>query len=56
VDKPDEIELPDGTTIPILYEERAVLAIDKPAGWLLAPKSWDEPEPVSGADVVHPGR
>ncbi len=27
--------------IPILYEDRSVLAIDKPAGWLLAPDSWD---------------
>ncbi len=40
--KPDEIDLPDGTRIPILYENRAVLAIDKPAGWLLAPSSWDK--------------
>lgn len=38
--KPDRIELPEGTVIPILYEDRAVLAIDKPAGWLLAPDSW----------------
>lgn len=28
--------------IPILYEDRSVLAIDKPAGWMLAPDSWDE--------------
>jgi 23S rRNA pseudouridine1911/1915/1917 synthase len=41
VAKPGAIELPDGTTIPILYEDRAVLALDKPAGWLLAPDSWD---------------
>jgi RluA family pseudouridine synthase len=39
--KPREIELPDGTVIPILYEDRAVLAIDKPAGWLLVPSEWD---------------
>lgn len=39
--KPAHIQLPDGPTIPILYEDRAVLAIDKPAGWLLAPGSWD---------------
>ena len=39
--KPNRIELPDGTLIPILYEDRAVLAIDKPAGWMLAPDSWD---------------
>jgi 23S rRNA pseudouridine1911/1915/1917 synthase len=38
---PREIELSDGTIIPILYEDRSVLAIDKPAGWLLAPDSWD---------------
>ena len=38
---PKEIELPDGTVIPILYEDRAVFAIDKPGGWLLAPESWD---------------
>lgn len=39
--KPKHIELGDGTIIPILFEDRAVLAIDKPAGWLLAPDSWD---------------
>ena len=39
--KQTEIELPDGSCIPILYEDRAVLAIDKPAGWMLAPDSWD---------------
>ncbi len=36
-----EIELEDGTTIPILYEDRNVLAVDKPAGWMLAPTHWD---------------
>ncbi len=39
--RPKAIELPDGTIISILYEDRAVLAIDKPAGWMLAPESWD---------------
>ncbi|MBI3853672.1 MAG: RluA family pseudouridine synthase [Verrucomicrobia bacterium] len=40
--KPKHIELGDGTIIiPILYEDRAIMAIDKPAGWLLAPDSWD---------------
>ena len=24
----------------VLYEDRSVLAIDKPAGWMLAPESW----------------
>src|SRR5688572_8561341 len=38
--KTDSIELPDGTVIPILYEDRSVLAIDKPFGWLLAPLTW----------------
>jgi RluA family pseudouridine synthase len=40
--KPVEIELPDGTSVPILYEDRSVLAIDKPAGWILAPAEWDK--------------
>lgn len=40
--KPDCIELADGTVLPILYEDRAVLAIDKPAGWMLAPASWTQ--------------
>jgi RluA family pseudouridine synthase len=39
--KSKEIELGDGTLIPIIYEDRSVLAIDKPAGWMLAPESWD---------------
>jgi RluA family pseudouridine synthase len=41
VAKPKSIEFPDGTVIPILYEDRAVLVIDKPAGWMLAPEWWD---------------
>lgn len=28
-------------TIPIVYENRSALAIDKPAGWMLAPNDWD---------------
>jgi RluA family pseudouridine synthase len=36
----ESIKLADGLIIPILYEDRAVLAIDKPSGWLLAPDSW----------------
>lgn len=40
--KPKVIELGDGDiAIPILYEDRSVLALDKPAGWMLAPDSWD---------------
>ena len=38
---PEQIELADGTVIPILYEDRSVLAIDKPPGWMLAPDSWN---------------
>ncbi|EEF62147.1 RluA family pseudouridine synthase [Pedosphaera parvula] len=41
--KPKDIELNNGKTlIPILYEDRSVLAVDKPAGWMLAPDSWDK--------------
>lgn len=36
-----EIILGDETRIPILHEDPAVLAIDKPAGWMLAPSHWD---------------
>ncbi len=38
--KPDCIELPTGDKIPILYEDRSILAIDKPRGWMLVPFSW----------------
>ncbi len=38
--QPDFLELGDGTRLPVLYEDRAVLAVDKPAGWLLAPAHW----------------
>src|SRR5579862_2086092 len=40
--KPDFIELPDCEPIPILYEDRSALAIDKPRGWMLAPVSWQK--------------
>jgi RluA family pseudouridine synthase len=42
VAKPDFIELPDIDPIPILYEDRSVLAIDKPFGWMLVPFSWQK--------------
>lgn len=35
------IELAAGAAIPILYEDRVVLAVDKPPGWMLAPDDWD---------------
>ena len=38
--KPGSIQLPTGENIPILHEDRAVLAIDKPRGWMLVPFSW----------------
>ncbi len=38
--KPNFIELPGAEPIPILYEDRSVLAIDKPRGWMLVPFSW----------------
>lgn len=40
--RPAHIEIPDAERIPILYEDRAVLAIDKPPGWMLAPSSWQQ--------------
>lgn len=42
VARPKHIQLADGTLIPILYEDRSVLAIDKPAGWMLVPYNWDK--------------
>ena len=38
--KPNSIELPDCEPIPILYEDRSVIAVDKPRGWMLVPHSW----------------
>ena len=38
--KPKFIELPGCDLIPIIYEDRSVLAIDKPRGWMLVPDSW----------------
>jgi len=38
--KPEWIELPDCEPIPILYEDRSGLAVDKPPGWLLIPVHW----------------
>lgn len=40
--RPNQIQLADGTSIPILYEDRSVLAIDKPPGWMLVPYNWDK--------------
>ncbi|MHB1308503.1 MAG: RluA family pseudouridine synthase [Limisphaerales bacterium] len=38
--RPDSIELGDGSLLPILFEDRSVLAVDKPAGWMLVPFNW----------------
>ena len=38
--KPNFIELTDCEAMPILFEDRAVIAIDKPPGWMLAPVAW----------------
>lgn len=38
--KPNFIELPGCEPIPILFEDRSVLAIDKARGWMLVPHSW----------------
>ncbi len=40
--KPTCIELPGVPPIPIIYEDRSVLAIDKPRGWMLVPYSWQK--------------
>lgn len=40
--KPNSITLPGVEPIPILYEDRSVLAIDKPRGWMLVPFSWQK--------------
>ena len=40
VAKPRVIDLPDGTLVPVIYEDRSVLVLDKPAGWLVAPDDW----------------
>ena len=38
--KPTHIPLQGSDPIPILYEDRSVLAIDKPIGWMLVPFTW----------------
>jgi RluA family pseudouridine synthase len=40
--KPSHIELPTGERIEILFEDRSVIVIDKPAGWMLVPFSWQK--------------
>ncbi len=38
--KPNDIVLATGERFAILYEDRSVLAIDKPRDWMLVPSSW----------------
>jgi len=38
--KPNFIALPGCEPIPIIFEDRSVIAIDKPRGWMLVPDSW----------------
>ena len=38
--KPDSMALPGCEPITILHEDRSVLAVDKPPGWMLVPVSW----------------
>jgi len=38
--KTNSIELPDCEPMTILYEDRSVIAIDKPRDWMLLPVSW----------------
>ena len=40
--KPNFIDLPGVAPISILYEDRSVMAIDKPRGWMLVPHSWQK--------------
>ncbi|MBL9175344.1 MAG: RNA pseudouridine synthase [Verrucomicrobiales bacterium] len=38
--KPHVIDLPDGTQVPVVFEDRSVMILDKPAGWMVAPDEW----------------
>lgn len=38
--KAQGIVLGEGTLVPVLHEDRGVIALDKPAGWLVAPERW----------------
>lgn len=39
--KPLFIELSVDTRIPVLFEDRSAMVVDKPRGWLLAPTDWE---------------
>lgn len=40
--KPKYIELSDGTQFPIVFEDRSIIAIDKPVDWMLVPYNWNK--------------
>jgi len=42
VPKTDSIEFASGDRIRILYEDRSVIAIDKPRRWMLVPPTWQQ--------------
>ena len=50
--KPKNIELPTGEQIAVLYEDRSVIAIDKPRGWMLVPFSWQKTQRNLQAAIV----
>lgn len=42
--KPRVIRLPDGQTMPVLFEDRSVMAVDKPPGWIVSANWKSNPE------------
>ena len=40
--KTDHLELSNGERFAILHEDRSVIALDKPRGWMLVPHSWQK--------------
>jgi|SRR5712691_3556964 len=40
--KTDHLELGNGESFAILHEDRSVIALDKPRGWMLVPHSWQK--------------
>src|SRR5687768_7585341 len=50
--KPLYLELGNGERIRILYEDRSVIAIDKPTGWMLVPTTWQRTQRNLQAAIV----
>src|SRR5260370_42504790 len=40
--KTEHLELSNGERFAILHEDRSVIALDKPRGWMLVPHSWQK--------------